>query len=423
MANPILTTAVSVGFETLRANPLRTLLSTLGIVMGVAALTSVLSIGDGVERYARQQVEQRTDAQRLTLLPYGGRGGGGGRGFAVRRQQLAAEPLVFTRADVDSLAHVLTSDATVNLTISGSAVITTRRDPAPHPVQVTGMLFAEGALADSMLGDGRAFTPMEGSSGAPVVVISNGLATDLAHGHDVHAMLGDTLLVQGAPRQVIGVLKADTAERGRRALMPAGAVVAVPTAYGTGQLTTINIKARRIEDVPIVQQQTELWLTTRYGADWKTKVTIGSAQATLDTIGQFLLVFKIFMSALMGISLLVGGIGIMNVLLASVIERTREIGIRKAVGAQQRHILWQFLAESVTITGVGSLIGLTLGVLGAVLITFIMRRMANAPIHAWLSMSTVLTAVGASVLIGVVFGLYPALRAARLAPIEAMRHE
>src|SRR5262249_48144252 len=107
----------------------------------------------------------------------------------------------------------------------------------------------------------------------------------------------------------------------------------------------------------------------------------------------------------------------------SVIERTREIGIRKATGAEYRHILWQFLAESVTITGVGSVIGLVLGVLGAALITFIMRRVADAKIYPWLSISTVLIAVGASVFIGVVFGLYPAVRAAKLAPIEAIHHE
>jgi len=129
------------------------------------------------------------------------------------------------------------------------------------------------------------------------------------------------------------------------------------------------------------------------------------------------------MGALMSISLIVGGIGIMNVLLSSVIERTREIGIRKATGAAQRHILWQFLCESVAITGVGSLIGLVIGVGAAFGITAIMRRVANAPIQAWLSVSTVLVAIGASVLVGVVFGLYPAMRAARLSPIDAIHHE
>jgi putative ABC transport system permease protein len=136
-----------------------------------------------------------------------------------------------------------------------------------------------------------------------------------------------------------------------------------------------------------------------------------------------MLLFKLFMGALTGISLLVGGIGIMNVLLASVIERTREIGIRKAAGAQHRHILLQFLSESVTISGVGSMIGIALGVGAAFGVTAVMRRMATAQIYAGFSLGTFLVAVIASVLVGLTFGLYPALRAARLSPIEAMYHE
>ena len=124
-----------------------------------------------------------------------------------------------------------------------------------------------------------------------------------------------------------------------------------------------------------------------------------------------------------GISLLVGGIGIMNVLLASVIERTREIGIRKAAGAQQRHILLQFLSESVTISGVGSLIGVALGVGAAFAVTGIMRSLTKAPVYAGFSLSTFLTGVIASMLVGLLFGIYPAMRAARLSPIEAIHHE
>ena len=160
-----------------------------------------------------------------------------------------------------------------------------------------------------------------------------------------------------------------------------------------------------------------------YGSAWKDRVAVVSDESRLEQVAKGLLLFKLFMGALMSISLVVGGIGIMNVMLSSVIERTREIGIRKAAGAERRHILWQFLCESVAITGVTGLIGLLLGVTAAFTITAIMRRMANAPIQAWLSASTVLVAIGASVVVGVVFGLYPALRAARLSPIDAIHHE
>jgi putative ABC transport system permease protein len=134
--------------------------------------------------------------------------------------------------------------------------------------------------------------------------------------------------------------------------------------------------------------------------------------------------FKLFMGAITGISLLVGGIGIMNVLLSSVTERTREIGIRKAAGARDRDILSQFLAESVAISSLGSLIGLALGISGAYGITAGIRRFSQAPaLYASISWSTVVVAAVAAVVVGLTFGTYPARRAARLSPIDAIRHE
>ena len=138
---------------------------------------------------------------------------------------------------------------------------------------------------------------------------------------------------------------------------------------------------------------------------------------------QGMLVFKLVMGAIAGISLLVGGIGIMNILLASVIERTREIGIRKAAGARQRHVLIQFLAEAVVITAAGSVLGVILGLTGAFSITAGIRHFTDAPIYAAFTWPSVAVAAGAALLVGLIFGTYPAKRAARLSPIDAIRHE
>jgi putative ABC transport system permease protein len=148
-----------------------------------------------------------------------------------------------------------------------------------------------------------------------------------------------------------------------------------------------------------------------------------SSAMRLDQAQQAIMVFKMVMGAFAGISLVVGGLGIMNVLLAAVTERTREIGIRKATGARQRDILVQFLSESVAITGAGSVLGVLLGLAGAFGITAAIRASSDAPVYAALSWETVVVAATVSVVVGLAFGTFPALRAARLSPIAAIRHE
>jgi putative ABC transport system permease protein len=236
------------------------------------------------------------------------------------------------------------------------------------------------------------------------------------------ALVGDTLFVQGRPLVVIGILQADEEERQRLVYMPVAAATEVSIGGFGSRPPALMVKVARVEESSETRQRIEHWLARRVGA-WQGRVDVSMNRSRVEQVEQGMLVFKLLMGAITGVSLLVGGIGIMNVLLASVVERTREIGIRKATGAQHRHILVQFLCESVAISTVGSLFGVALGLATSFGVSAVMRLRTNAPVYAWISPSTIGVAVFASVLVGLTFGLYPALQAARLAPIEAIHRE
>jgi putative ABC transport system permease protein len=185
-------------------------------------------------------------------------------------------------------------------------------------------------------------------------------------------------------------------------------------------VAAIYVSAASEDQVDAAVEQIRSVLRERHelAADNPDDFAVTSQQAVLDLAGQITGVLTLFLGAIAGISLLVGGIGIMNIMLVSVTERTREVGIRKAVGATQRDILLQFLLEAIVLSLVGGLLGIGLGVLGANLISNL-----SADLVTRVTLGTVSLAAGVASAIGLLFGVYPAMRAARLQPVEALRYE
>lgn len=402
--------SLKVGFEALRANPLRTILSTLGVVMGVGAMVSVLALGDGVERYAREEIERTTDLLTVAISP---RTSDQVDGMFVARDDVHR----FGLDDVTSLRAALPAAASVRIAARGGALV--RRDSLAGPRGFEIRAVAAEGDADGIptLAAGRWLADAD----TAVVVLSHGAAGIIAGDTaQPSRALGASVALRGHSHEVIGVAAAREGERAPVAYVPIGDAA---RALGPRVGASLIIGAARIEDVDSLRLGAERWAAQRLGAGWSERVQVINRRDRAEQAATGMRIFKLLMAAITGVSLLVGGVGIMNVLLASVAERTREIGIRKATGAKDRDILTQFLAESVAITGAGALIGVLLGLAVAFATAAVMRMQTQAPIEAAVTLPTVGFAVAISVVIGLVFGLYPARRAARLSPIDAIRHE
>jgi putative ABC transport system permease protein len=253
-------------------------------------------------------------------------------------------------------------------------------------------------------------------------LISRQLARDLG-GDDAARVLGDTVLISGVRHVVVGVLTGELGTVSRSVIVMFSAGIHDTLHARALRYPSLVVRAARVDDITSIEKAVRAHFAAAVG-NAKSPVVVQSYRARADQAAQGILIFKLLMGALTSISLIVGGIGIMNVLLASVSERTREIGIRKATGARHRDILYQFLAESVTITAIGSVIGVILGLSGAFAITALIRHFAAATfIQASFTWTSVLIAAALTIAIGLAFGTYPARRAARLSPIDAIRHE
>ncbi len=401
--------SVRAAFDNLGANPLRTLLSTLGVVIGVASLVAILALSDGLEEYGREQISRTTDLHSVMVQP---RQYDVENGVRVRREDVPTlEP-----ADAASLRARLADSADVALFVLGSG-----RAGVPGEATHIVLVAATGPEAASQLQDGlaagRYLTAEDVASNARVVVVSRGVAG--WYGEAPASLPGRTLELDGVAYQVVGVDARDSGET-EQLQIPLGETVRAELG-SRGLLSGLAIRAHRIEDVEAVRAATESWLGARFGDAGR--FSVQSRKAMAAQARQGMLVFKLVMGAIAGISLLVGGIGIMNILLANVAERTREIGIRRATGARRRHVLLQFLAEAVAISAIGSVLGVILGLAGAFSITAGIRHFTDAPIHAAFTWGSVAVAAAAALLVGLAFGTYPARHAARLSPIEAIRRE
>ncbi|MEU0566123.1 ABC transporter permease [Nonomuraea sp. NPDC005983] len=404
----------------LLANKLRSALTTLGILIGVAAVIMLVAVGEGSSQSIQKNI-QRLGANTLTISPSfsGGGGGGGGRGGGFQGQNTGprTQARQLSLADAKALTDrtLAPSVRTVSPVVSANSSAAAY-GAASHTIsQLVGTYPSYFEATNKPVAKGTYFFNDDVLAARKVVVLGQTVVEELFGPVDP---VGKQVSISGVPFTVVGVLKETGSTGGQDAddvaVAPLPAVQQSLTGFGT--LNSIVVQATGAEATQSAQSEVTAILNQRHGITGDNPDYRLLNQATLqETVSQATGTFTVLLGAVAAISLLVGGIGITNIMLVTVTERTREIGIRKAIGAPRSAILGQFLLEATLLSLVGGLSG--------VLVAFAGTRFTVAGIQPVLVPSSVVLALGVSVGIGLFFGSYPANRAAKLRPIQALRHE
>lgn len=396
------------GFKTLLANKVRTILSMLGVLIGVAAVVTILALGKGAETEIKKNL-QSLGTNLLMVRP------GSVRVAGVMQSSGAANRLLY--ADVLEIKEKIDSAKRVSAIVNDRAQVTYNSNNWNTTVQGNSAAWAE--MHASLPSVGRFFTEEEDQQRARVAVIGSEVKKQLFA--DKNA-IGEMIKVNKVIFQVIGVLpeKGASGWRNQDDIVIIPLLTAMRRLMGENTVDYIEVEVDRPENMPQVQESILSVLNTfhripesKQEDSFTVRNMADIQEAMQSTIGAI----SLLLSSIAAISLLVGGIGIMNIMLVSVTERTREIGLRKALGARSNDILSQFLSESVVVSVVGGLFGVLL----AMLISFVIN--ASGGWATTITVQSVLLAVLFSSSIGIIFGVYPARKASLLNPIDALRSD
>lgn len=393
--------------QSLRTNALRSILSMLGIIIGVAAVVSVVSVGTGGQQRVIDNISQ-LGSNLITINPAAARGSAG----RVQQDPQSVFSLPMA-AEMERIVPYITNVVPV---VNGRALLVA--GGVNVNATVVGITPPYQEVMNYNVASGRFITDWDVEEQLHVAVLGSALAEDLFEdadplGQEIIAVVGDRRILF----RVVGVME----PRGQALSGNFDSQMYVPVTTmmervaKTRTVSSFAAQAISSDHASEAVEQLNFFLTRRLGDSRRFRIT--SQDQMLETISEVTQTLSLMLGGIASIALVVGGIGIMNIMLVSVTERTREIGIRKALGAKRRTILLQFLVEAVSLSALGGLLGLGLGWVGAKIIGYF---------GGWngvVSMESVVVALGFSTAIGLFFGIYPAAKAARLDPVDALSYE
>jgi len=397
----------AVALQSIRSNALRAILTMLGIIIGVGAVITMVALGSGAQKAVQDRIAA-LGANVFTVFA------GQGRSGAI----MITDRTVLSTDDYEALVRDATLlKAVVPEAQQAQQVVYGNQN---RSLNIIGTTANYADVRNYTVPYGRMFTA--GDDGARQRYAVLGSAVPEMLGGNPAAMIHQTIFVRGIPFEIIGVLSAKGASSGfqnpdEQILIPIQ--TAQYRVFGTKRLRSMSIQVR--DGVPIEQGMVDLERVLRrehhIRPGGENDFTIRNQQDVLQTQQQATQVFTTLLASIAAVSLVVGGIGIMNIMLVSVTERTREIGVRKALGATRGNILLQFLIEALTLCILGGAAGILLGIGTTVVLARVMQW------NTLISPTAVVVAFGFSALVGLFFGIWPARRAARLDPIDALRYE
>ncbi len=410
---------IKLSANSLLANKTRSFLTMLGIIIGVSAVIIIMAVGTGAQSLILSQIES-LGGDTIGIMP------GKAEEGSMPPSAMGISIISLTYDDAQTLLKGNNAPNIITVVAYSNSVENVTWRSHSYSTDIGGTTVGHLELTKAEVAEGRFFNKEEETNLSKIAILGSQAKEEIFGESEA---IGQKIKIKKQTFEVIGIME----EKGNVGFQNFDSTILLPIktmqklVAGINHVSIIRVKVDKEENIDKTTEDIKSTLREQHDIKDTSGVsddfTIRSAAQAMDIVKQITNALKFFLAAMAAMSLVVGGIGIMNIMLVNVTERTREIGLRKAIGAQNKNLLLQFLIESIVLTLVGGIIGIILGILISLLITLVIKNMMGYDWKFEISFLAILMGIGVSTSVGLIFGIYPARKASKLDPIEALRYE